>query len=362
MYRNSVNSQNINNIFAFMKGKWYSIQNKAGGETADIYIFDEIGTYGVTAQEFINDIKDLKGTSINLRINSLGGDVFDGMAMYNVIKRREAKTTVYIEGIAASIATIIALGADEVVMAENSLFMIHNAWGGTMGEAKDMRKTADTLDKISGELTDIYRKKTGLSYEALQEMMDEETWLNAEEAYELGFVDVISDSIKVAAKYDVSKFKNITEEEIQNKLNINIKNRKMTNELKEWFNNKVEEIVAAVKGDVKVSEDVVEETTVNVMLGDKEDIMNKMSDFETNNIELANKISSLEEELANAKGTNLTLTEEVEALNAKINKADAKGTEIVTEADPAVVENKKEDANAGFYNAMAERIRNKFNN
>ena len=344
-----------------MTEKWYNIQNKAG-KTADVYIFDEIGTYGVTAQEFINDIKDLKDLPINLRINSLGGDVFDGMAMYNVIKRREAKTTVYIEGIAASIATIIALGADEVVMAENSLFMIHNAWGGAMGEAKDMRKTAATLEKISGELTDIYRKKTGLSYEALQEMMSEETWLNAEEAYELGFVDVISDSIKVAAKYDVSKFKNITEEEIQNKLNINIKNRKMTNELKEWFNNKVEEIVATVKGDVKVSKDVVEETTVNVMIGDKEDIMNKISEFETNNIELTNKISSLEEELVNAKGTNLTLTEEVEALNAKINKADAKGTEIETDSDPVVVENKKEDANAGFYNAMAERMRNKFNN
>ena len=344
-----------------MKEKWYNIQNKAS-ETADVYIFDEIGTYGVTAQEFINDIKGLKDMPINLRINSLGGDVFDGMAMYNVIKRREAKTTVYIEGIAASIATIIALGADEVVMAENSLFMIHNAWGGTMGEAKDMRKTADTLDKISSELTDIYRKKTGLSYEALTEMMDEETWLNAEEAYELGFVDVISDSIKVAAKYDVSKFKNITQEEIQNKLSININNKKMTNELKEWFNNKVEEIVATVKGNVKVSEDVVEETTINVTLADNEDIMNKISDFETKNIDLSDKISSLEEELANAKGTNLTLTEEVEALNAKINKADAKGTEIETEADPVVVENKKEDVNAGFYNAMAERVRNKFNN
>ena len=344
-----------------MKEKWYNIKNKAG-ETADIYIFDEIGTYGVTAQEFINDIKELKGLPINLRINSLGGDVFDGMAMYNVIKRRKAKTTVYIEGIAASIATIIALGADEVVMAENSLFMIHNAWGGTMGEAKDMRKTADTLDKISSELTDIYRKKTGLSYDALQEMMDEETWLNANEAYELGFVDTISDSIKVAAKYDVSKFKNITQEEIQNKLSININNKKMTNELKEWFNNKVEEIVATVKGNVKVSEDVVEETTINVTLADNEDIMNKISDFETKNIDLSDKISSLEEELANAKGTNLTLTEEVEALNAKINKADAKGTEIETDSDPAVVENKKEDANAGFYNAMAERMRNKFNN
>ena len=240
--------------------------------------------------------------------------------------------------------------------------MIHNAWGGTMGEAKDMRKTADTLDKISSELTDIYRKKTGLSYDALQEMMDEETWLNANEAYELGFVDTISDSIKVAAKYDVSKFKNITQEEIQNKLSININNKKMTNELKEWFNNKVEEIVATVKGNVKVSEDVVEETTINVTLADNEDIMNKISDFETKNIDLSDKISSLEEELANAKGTNLTLTEEVEALNAKINKADAKGTEIETEADPVVVENKKEDVNAGFYNAMAERVRNKFNN
>ncbi len=344
-----------------MTEKWYNIQNKAG-ETADVYIFDEIGTYGITAQEFITDIKDLKDTPINLRINSLGGDVFDGMAMYNVIKRREAKTTVYIEGIAASIATIISLGADEVVMAENSLFMIHNAWGGTMGEAKDMRKTAETLEKITGELTDIYRKKTGLSYDALAEMMDEETWLNANEALEMGFIDTISDSIKVAAKYDVSKFKNITQEEIQNKLSININNKKMTNELKEWFNNKVEEIVTAVKGDVKVSADVAEQTAITVNLGDNDEIKNKISEFESSNIELSNKISLLEEELVASKGTNETLTQEVEALNAKINKADAKGTEIVTEADPVVVENKKEDANAGFYNAMAERMRNKFNN
>ena len=240
--------------------------------------------------------------------------------------------------------------------------MIHNAWGGTMGEAKDMRKTAETLEKITGELTDIYRKKTGLSYDALAEMMDEETWLNANEALEMGFIDTISDSIKVAAKYDVSKFKNITQEEIQNKLSININNKKMTNELKEWFNNKVEEIVTAVKGDVKVSEDVAEQTMITVNLGDNDEIMNKISEFETGNIELSNKISLLEEELVASKGTNETLTLEVEALNAKINKADAKGTEIETESDPAVVENKTEDANAGFYNVMASRIRNKFNN
>ena len=344
-----------------MNEKWYNIQNKAG-ETADIYIFDEIGTYGVTAQDFISEIKGLKDMPINLRINSLGGDVFDGMAMYNVIKRREAKTTVYIEGIAASIATIIALGADEVIMAENSLFMIHNAWGGTSGEAKDMRKTAETLDKITSELTDIYVKKTGLSYDALAEMMDEESWLNAQEAFDLGFIDTISDSIKVAAKYDVSKFKNITQEEIQNKLSININNKKMTNELKDWFNSKVEEIVTAVKGEVKVSADVAEQTAITVNLGDNEEITNKISEFEAKNIELSNKMSLLEEELVSAKGNNETLTVEVEGLNAKINKADAKGTELETSGDPAIVENKVVDGNSAFYAAMASRIRSKFNN
>ena len=344
-----------------MNEKWYNIQNKAG-ETADIYIFDEIGTYGVTAQDFISEIKGLKDMPINLRINSLGGDVFDGMAMYNVIKRREAKTTVYIEGIAASIATIIALGADEVIMAENSLFMIHNAWGGTSGEAKDMRKTAETLDKITSELTDIYVKKTGLSYDALAEMMDEESWLNAQEAFDLGFIDTISDSIKVAAKYDVSKFKNITQEEIKNKLSININNKKMTNELKDWFNSKVEEIVTAVKGDVKVSADVAEQTAITVNLGDNEEITNKISEFEAKNIELSNKMSLLEEELVSAKGNNETLTVEVEGLNAKINKADAKGTELQTSGDPAIVENKVVDANMGFYNMIAGRIKTTFNN
>ena len=344
-----------------MNEKWYNIQNKAG-ETADIYIFDEIGTYGVTAQDFISEIKGLKDMPINLRINSLGGDVFDGMAMYNVIKRRESKTTVYIEGIAASIATIIALGADEVIMAENSLFMIHNAWGGTSGEAKDMRKTAETLDKITSELTDIYVKKTGLSYDALAEMMDEESWLNAQEAFDLGFIDTISDSIKVAAKYDVSKFKNITQEEIKNKLSININNKKMTNELKDWFNSKVEEIVASVKGEVKVSADVAEQTAITVNLGDNEEITNKISEFEAKNIELSNKMSLLEEELVSAKGNNETLTVEVEGLNAKINKADAKGTELETSGDPAIVENKVVDGNSAFYAAMASRIRSKFNN
>lgn len=343
-----------------MNNKWFNIQGKATDAVAEVYIFDEIGAYGISAQEFITEMKEYKDTPVNLRINCIGGDVFDGMAMYNIIKKREAKTTAYIEGIAASMGSVIALAADEVVMAENSLFMIHNAWGGAMGGAEDMRKTASVLEKISGEIASIYKRKTRLSLDRINDMMDEETWLNAEEAYELGFVDTISDSIKVAAKYDVSKFKNITTEQIHNKLNINVNNKKMTEELKNWFNNKVDEIVASVKGADNKSEDVV--TEVNVMLSDNEEISNKLSSFEASVTDLNGKIVSLEEELTSAKGENETLSTEIERLNALLNKADAKGTEVVTEGDPAVVENKTVDANAGFYNAMAERVRAKFNN
>ena len=343
-----------------MNNKWYNIQGKATDAVAEVYIFNEIGAYGITAQDFISEMKEYKDTPGNFRINCIGGDVFDGMAMYNIIKKREAKTTAYIEGIAASMGSVIALAADEVVMAENSLFMIHNAWGGAMGEAEDMRKTASVLEKISGEIASIYKRKTRLSLDRITDMMDEETWLNAQEAYELGFIDSISDSIKVAAKYDVSKFKNITTEQIHNKLNINVNNKKMTEELKNWFNNKVDEIVNSVKGAENTSEDVV--TEVNVMLSDNEEISNKLSSFEASVTDLNSKIVSLEEDLTSAKGENETLSTEIERLNALLNKADAKGTEVVTEGDPAVVENKTVDANATFYNAMAERVRAKFNN
>tara|TARA_R110002074_G_scaffold116838_1_gene248364 strand:- start:680 stop:1711 length:1032 start_codon:yes stop_codon:yes gene_type:complete len=343
-----------------MNKNWYNIQGKATDSVVDIYLFDEIGAYGITAQDFINEIKEYKDTSINLRINCIGGDVFDGMAIYNIIKKRNSKTTAYIEGIAASMGSVIALAADEVVMAENSLFMIHNAWGGAMGEAEDMRKTASVLEKISGEIANIYQKKTRLLYDRITSMMDEETWLNAKEAYDLGFIDTISDSIKVAAKYDVSKFKNITTEQIQNKLNINVNNKKMTEELKNWFNNKVDEIVATVKGTDNKSE--VIESEVNVILSDNEEISNKLSSFEASVTDLNGKIVSLEDDIVSTKGENETLSSEIERLNALLSKADAKGTEINTDGDPVVVENKTIDANAIFYNAMAEKVRAKFNN
>tara|TARA_R110000824_G_scaffold621_4_gene3872 strand:- start:569 stop:1570 length:1002 start_codon:yes stop_codon:yes gene_type:complete len=330
-----------------MNKNWYNIKSKASKEIVDVYIFDEIGAYGLNAKSFIEEIKGYKKKPMNIHINCVGGDVFDGMAIYNIIKKRTATTTVYIEGIAASMGSVIALAADNVIMAENSLFMIHNAWGGAMGEAKEMKKTAKLLDKISGEIADIYVKKTKLPYDKVKDMMDEETWLNADEALELGFIDSVSDAIKVAAKYDVSKFKNITSEEIKNKLNINLKSKKMTNELKAWFNGKVEDIIARVKSD---NGDTDSKSNVEVTVADEAEILNKFSDLEGKITEVNGSVTELE-------GEKETLTMEVERLTALLSKANAKGTEISTDGDPSVVvENNVENKDTQFWNGIVSKM------
>ena len=330
-----------------MKKNWYDINSKASNEIVDIYIFDEIGSFGMNAQSFIDEIKPYKNSPISLHINCVGGDVFDGMAIYNILKKRTAETTVYIEGIAASMGSVIALAADKVVMAENSLFMIHNAWGGAMGESKELKKTANLLEKISNEIADIYIKKTNLPYNKVKEMMDEETWLNADEALALGFIDSISDAIKVAAKYDVSKFKNITNEEIKSKLSINLKSKKMTDELKNWFNGKIEDIITRVKSDDSNVEESGKE--VEVTISDEAEILNKFSELEGNAATLSGSITDLE-------GEKETLTEEVERLTALLSKANAKGTEISTDGDPAVVKNDVEEKDAKFWNGIVSKM------
>jgi ATP-dependent Clp endopeptidase proteolytic subunit ClpP len=331
-----------------MNKNWYNIKAEASSKSADVYIFDEIGTFGLTAQSFIEEIKSYKDTPMSLHINCVGGDVFEGMAIYNVLKKRTARTTVYIEGIAASMGSVIALAGDEVVMAENSLFMIHNAWGGAMGEATEIRKTAALLDKISGEIADIYTKKTNLPYNRVKEMMDEETWLSADEAFNLGFIDSISDAIKVAAKYDVSKFKNITDKEIQNKLSVNLKSKKMTEELKNWFNAKVEEIITKVKASNESETEDVKE--VEVMMADEKEVSEKLTGFEA-------KVTELDSFVAELVGEKETLTQEVERLNALLSKADAKGTELSTDGDPVVIENKVENKESKFFSALAEKLK-----
>ena len=141
---------------------WYSIQ-AAAKDVAEVLIYDEISSWGITAENFVKDLQGVTAKTINLRINSPGGSVFDGTAIFNALRAHPAKVVSHIDGVAASIASIIALAADEVRMAENAFYMIHNAWGVAMGDGAEMRKMADILDKIAGTLAKTYAAKTGSS-------------------------------------------------------------------------------------------------------------------------------------------------------------------------------------------------------
>lgn len=129
--------------------------------------------------------------SIHLRINSQGGDVFEGLAIYNLLSQHKAKVEVTIDGLAASAASFIAMAGDRISMAESAMFMIHNAWGFAVGNANDMTETAALLDKIDGMLARVYAARTRIKQSRLREMMDAETWLTGQEAKDQGFVDTL---------------------------------------------------------------------------------------------------------------------------------------------------------------------------
>lgn len=171
---------------------WYKITNKA--DITEISIYDEIGYVGVTAGDFIRDLESVKSSKISLRLNSPGGDVFDGIAIMNALKNHKAEVTVHIDGLAASIASVIAMAGDHVVMAKNATLMIHDAWTMGIGNAKDLRKTADLLDKTSDNIASIYADRTGIDSETWRAKMGEETWFSAEEAVEAGLADEVAGS------------------------------------------------------------------------------------------------------------------------------------------------------------------------
>ncbi|WP_412523120.1 ClpP-like prohead protease/major capsid protein fusion protein [Shewanella chilikensis] len=186
---------------------WYSLKAAANGE-AELMIYDEIGGWGITAKQFARDLKDLgKITQLNARIHSPGGDVFEGMAIYNILKNYPAHKVAHIDGLAASMASVIAMAFDEVVMPENAMMMVHKPWGGTMGDADDMRKYADLLDKVEGNLVGAYRDKTGMTDEQLHALLAEETWLTGREAVEKGFADTLTEPLAMAASLQSNRMK-----------------------------------------------------------------------------------------------------------------------------------------------------------
>lgn len=175
---------------------WYSIRNAKGaeGDTAELHIYDEIGFWGVTAAQFARDLGEITAPQLRMRVSSPGGDVFDGIAIYNMIRSHPAYTTAVVEGLAASIASVIVQAADRRVMMPHAQMMIHDAWGMVAGNAADLREFADMLDKQSGIIADVYldRIRGGERMKAkIRAMMAAETWLVDQEAVTAGLADAV---------------------------------------------------------------------------------------------------------------------------------------------------------------------------
>jgi ATP-dependent Clp protease, protease subunit len=196
---------------------WYRITAKADGE-AEILIYDEIVDpltaafwgIGISAKSFAKELKDLgELTALTIRINSPGGAVFEGQAIYSLLKNHKARKTVYVDGLAASIASVIAMAGDEVIVPENALLMIHNPSALVWGTAEDMVKMADDLGKITESIIAVYAAKTGKEHAAIAKLMDEETWMTGADAVEQGFADRQTEAVQVAARFDVSQFKHV---------------------------------------------------------------------------------------------------------------------------------------------------------
>ena len=186
----------------------------AKADEVEIYIYDAIVSDeepaywrgGVSAEALVPQIRDIKGGTIHLRINSPGGDVFAAQAICQAIRDTGAKVIAHIDGYAASAATVIATAADEVEISDGGFYMIHNAWTWAMGNANDMTSTAGLLSKIDASLAGQYAKKSGMSVENLRAAMDAETWYTADEAVAAGLVDRIAAGKKVESSWDMSAY------------------------------------------------------------------------------------------------------------------------------------------------------------
>lgn len=174
--------------------KRISLSNE--GDSVRLNIFDEIGPWGVTASDFLADFQafDIGGRPVHVHINSPGGDVYDGLAIYNTLKNSGSEIVVHIDGLAASAASFIAMAGTQILMSRNAEMMVHDASSMIYGNAQDMRETADWLDGRSDNIADIYAQRAGGKAETWRETMRAETWYSAEQAVKAGLADTIEGS------------------------------------------------------------------------------------------------------------------------------------------------------------------------
>jgi ATP-dependent protease ClpP protease subunit len=188
---------------------WYNVRVRASApRAAEVFIYGDIGDSwyadSVTAAEFVRDIAALDVDAITVRINSYGGSVSDGIAIYNALKRHPAHITVSIDGVAVSIASLIAMAGDTVEMAENALLMIHAPWGGMYGNAAELREFADLLDTWAAAMATSYAAKTGRALDEMQALLTDgvDHWFTASQALDAKFIDATTTAMPVAASFD----------------------------------------------------------------------------------------------------------------------------------------------------------------
>ncbi|GHJ11207.1 hypothetical protein TPA0907_55740 [Micromonospora humidisoli] len=164
-----------------------------GSSAVDVYVYDTLGGwFGLTADDFVRDVAALDVTELRLHINSPGGDVSEGVAIANVLRQHKARVVVYVDGMAASAASVVAMAGDEIVMGVGSQMMIHDAWGMCVGNADEMSKAAEMLDSTSNALASTYAARTGDTAEQWRARMREETWYTADEAVAAGLADRVA--------------------------------------------------------------------------------------------------------------------------------------------------------------------------
>jgi len=206
-YRNQKNAESAAKYWgkSLDKPDWYKIENLSEDNT-EIMIYDVIGWPFNDASELVHSLAGMTSKTITVRINSPGGDVFDAVSIFNALQSHKSKVITRVEGLAASAASFLALAGKEVHAYPNTMWMIHDPWVCVAGNQYELRDVADILEKLAGQMVDIYASNSNISKKEIKEMMKLETWFTAKEAKEKGLVDTIIDGKAVKAQFDLSMF------------------------------------------------------------------------------------------------------------------------------------------------------------
>lgn len=209
-YRTEANARAIAKVWnkPLDKPDWWKVEASTD-DAEEILIYDFIGWPFNDPYELNQHLKSLNGKDVTFRINSPGGDVFDGLTIFSAMREYKGRITTKIEGMAASMASVIALGGGEVQAHKHAMYMIHEPLVLTIGNQHELREVADILQKISVNFVDIYSEKAGGKKRDIQQKMKDETWFSAKEAKEYGFIDTVLDLPAARAGFDLSVFANV---------------------------------------------------------------------------------------------------------------------------------------------------------